>query len=291
MAALLLMPFLVPIPGELERMRGLRSLGVLAHFFLPAILTIVLYRRGRWRGSILGAATVAFVLSAGSELLQIFVGRHPRLPDALVDLAGVVTACGWLLRGERRAGLARLVLLLGMAVLLIKLHALPGFFLAEWQVQRRFPLIADFESGIEMGIWGHNEKGHGRYDRWIGPTDDSIVLRLRAAEHHEHPGILARGLPRDWRGYGTLRFRARGFEGTPARIVVRLDDFSGRKDGVSVQIGFRLETGWKDFRVDLDSLASTASRPFRLDDIDSLLLYLNDVNGNVTVLIDDIVLE
>ena len=53
-ALLLIVPFLVPIPGSLERMHVLRSLGVLAHFSLPLVLMLVLYRVGPLRGRLWG---------------------------------------------------------------------------------------------------------------------------------------------------------------------------------------------------------------------------------------------
>lgn len=291
-AALLLIPFLVPVPEELERMRALRSLGVFAHFGLPAALTVVLYRGGPLRGSVLKAGAAAFLLAAGAELLQVFVHRHPRWQDAGIDLAGVVTAAGFVVwrRDGRRVALAWA--LVGLAALTVKMHRLPGFFLAERAALERFPLIADFETGLEMFLWDRNVTGHGSYER--GPDPDGgagRVVRLSASPHHRFPGILARGLPRDWSGYDRLVFRVRQAEGAPCRIAVRLDDFASRHDGLGVGRGFDVGPAWRTCELDLASEAASASRPFRLDDIDSLLLYLGRVQDDVVVLIDDIHLE
>ncbi len=290
-AFLLLIPFLVPVPESLERMRGLRSLGVLAHFVLPGMLAVVLYHRGKWRGSILKAGLAAFVFSALTEIVQAYVGRHPRFLDALVDLAGVITAGGWLLYRRDRRALAWACMLLGLVIIPIKLYTLPGFLLAERLAVQRFPVIADFETQTEMWLWGHNERGHGRYSRWADPTAGSMVLKLTGADYHYYPGILARGLPRDWSSYESLCFRVKLLDGSPCNIAIRLDDYASRKDSVAVQRSYRLEGQWQEHRIDLADLAVSSERPLRLDDIDSLLLYLFDVTGRVTVLIDDIVLE
>jgi VanZ family protein len=290
-AFLLLIPFMVPVPENLERMRGLRSLGVLAHFTLPGVLAVFLYHRGCWRGSILKAGAAAFIFSALTEFVQAYVGRHPRFLDALVDLAGVVTACGWLLYRRSNGVLAWTCIVLGMCIIPAKLYTVPGLLLAERLAEQRFPLIADFETQKEMWLWDHNDQGHGHYSRWADTTDDSMVLKLIGADHHYYPGILARGLPRDWSSFEYFCFRVKLLDGSACGLGVRLDDFASRKDSVAVERSFRLERHWQEHRIDLADLAISSERPLRLDDIDSLLLYLFDVTGEVTVLIDDIVLE
>ncbi|MBU1073209.1 VanZ family protein, partial [bacterium] len=116
-ALLLLVPFVVPVPGQLERMHVVRSFGVIAHFGLPFALVLLLYRYGPLKGSLGAAAVLAFLLAAGCEIPQLFVGRHPRLQDAGVDLGGVVSAAGLLLHLERGRRWALLIFLAGLAVL------------------------------------------------------------------------------------------------------------------------------------------------------------------------------
>jgi len=291
-AAALLLPFVVPVPETLERMRALRTLGALAHFGLPALLALVLHRHGPLRGSVLKAGAAAFALSALMEFPQALVGRHPRWQDALIDLSGAAAAAGLLAWRRDRRPAALAVALAAAAFMAVKMAPLPAFFLAERAALERFPTLAGFETGLEMFLWSHNDSGHGRYDRVPDPDDAANhVCRLRAAPHHRYPGILARGLPRDWSGYRRLTFRVRREAGPPCRIRVRLDDFASRSDGVGVERGFDVGPAWRTCAVDLAELAAGAPRPFRLDDIDSLLLYLGGVEDDVTVLIDDISLE
>ena len=291
-AALLLLPFVVPIPEELERMRALRSLGAMAHFGLPAALALVLHRHGPLRGSVLKAGAAAFALAAFMEIPQAFVGRHPRWQDAGIDLSGVLAACGWLLWHGRRAGYGLALCVAACGFMAVRMAPVPLFFLAERAAASGMPVVADFESRLGMFLWDHNDGGHGRYARIADPGQPgNHVVRLDARPHHVYPGILARGLPRDWSPYRALVFRARQVEGAPCRLAVRLDDFTSRSDGRGVQRGYDLAPEWRTFRVDLAELASRADRPFRLDDIDSLLLYLGGIQDGVAVLIDDIRLE
>ncbi len=290
-ALLLLVPFLVPIPDDFERMRSLRALGVLAHFGLPAALAFVLFRTGPLKGRLLLAGLSALGLAAGCELLQTFVARHPRWLDVGVDLAGVSMAVGWLAwrLGRGRIWIAASVA--GFAVLLSQTYSIPGFVLAEGRAAKAFPVLGDFESGLQMALWDHNQGGGGRYDR-VTLRDGSHAMAMRANADNVYPGAIVRGLPRDWTEYSVLTFRARLEQGAGTQLTVRLDDFDSREDTLWCGETFRLDEEWRSYSIDLvNASAQVSERPFRLDDIDSLLLYLTRVEDGVTVLIDDIVLR
>ena len=287
----LLVPFLVPIPDELERIRSLRALGVLAHFGLPAVLALILSRWGPLRGRLFAAGAVAFALAAGCEILQNFVPRHPRWLDVGVDLSGVVLMVGWIRWRERRDGRWLAACAVGVLVLVSQTYSIPGFLLAERQARENFPVLGDFETSTQMALWQRNEGGHGYFER-VRLDDGNHVLSLHAAPHHLYPGAIARGLPRDWSGYSMLSFRARLAKGTKAQLTVRLDDFASRADFLWCGRHMQLDEQWRTYDLDLEGAAAgVQDRPFRLDDIDSLLLYLTGVEDGVTVLIDDIVLR
>jgi len=290
-AALLLVPFVVPVPDDLERIRSLRMLGVLAHIGLPAVLTFVLYRVGPLRGRLIVAGACALVLASGCELLQTFVQRHPRWQDVGTDLVGVSVAVGWL---GRRVGGGRAygaLFVAGLAAVLYLVYSWPVYFMAERQAVRRFPLVADFETSTELALWDLNGQAHGSFGIQEQSEGDH-VLTVGVEPQDLYPGVIARGLPRDWSAYEILSFRARLERGAQARINIRLDDFASREDSLWCGEGFPLEAEWRTFEVDLKSAASDVEeRPFRLDDIDSLLLYLTRVEDGTTVLIDDIVLR
>lgn len=289
--ALLLLPFVVPVPADLERLRSLRGLGSLAHFGLPALLTLVLYRWGPVRGRLPAAAVAAVVLASSCELLQIFVARHPRLRDVGVDLAGATAAVGWILWRERSVRRGLWLLAAGVLVVCIDLATWPGFVVAERQAARRFPLLSDFETRIEMSMWGRSEVGGGSLSR-VPVAEGGSALLLEGDEDDPYPGALAIGLPRDWSGYDTLTFRVRILSGGVLNAVVRLDDYASRRDTVWCGESFRIGPEWTTCVMDLRAAADDVEeRAFRLDDIDSLLLYLGDARGDVAVLFDDITLR
>ncbi len=289
---LLLVPFVVPVPGNLERMTVLRSFGVLAHFFLPGVLVWLLLRRGPLAGRYLSALLVGAGLVAACELVQGFVGRHPRWQDALVDLAGAACIAAWLRwrEGGGRRWLHVAILLL--VVLPWQLRRVPAFWLGERLAAERFPLLADFETHRELALWGENEDEgrfglarldslHGRSALLVGEPGDTW------------PGIVMHGMPRDWSAYRTLVFSARRVEGVKRHLQVRLADFAARDDGRFLLQSVPLTDGWQTYRLALRTgwRDQGPDRPFRLDDMDALLFYIGRPDRRTVVAVDDIHLE
>ena len=288
---ILVVPFIVPIPGELARMRILRKMGETAHFLLPLLLTLWLHRRGRLAGRPFAAAAVAFLLIAGCEFLQGFVGRSARLQDAGFDLAGAAAAVGWI---RWRAGGSRfwLIALVVLASLVPwNLRRLPAQAYGEARVRARFPLVADFENRWERDAWSQNVRGDGGLE-FVEVPDRGGVMEIAGRPGDYYPGGVIRGLPRDWSRYRTLVFSARSVGAAGAVLGARLDDFVSRADGLHCGRVWRVGRRWTDCELDLASAAAgVEGRTFRLDDIDSLVLYLARMEGPTTVQIDDVRLK
>ena len=286
--AVLLSPFIVPIPDDLARRRSVLQVGQLAHVFLPLILTLALYRFGPLRGRIWASAFVALFLAAICELPQGLVGRSARLRDVGFDLAGAIAAAAWL--RLRNGGSRRWLLLLLAALALVPWHlrTLPGRVIGGMLAAERFPLIADFETEREMRLWALNENGDGTMRRIAAPGAGN-VLELGGEPGDYYPGAVLRGAPRDWSGYRLLVFDVRVAAGDSAVICARLDDFKGRRDTSWCGGFWRIGPEWKRCELDLPAAAAeVAEREFRLDDIDSMVLYLTGMEGPTIALVDNL---
>jgi len=290
-ALVLLLPFVVPIPEQLERMYLVRSLGVCAHFGLPFALVLLLHGFGPLKGRLGAVSVLAFLLAASCEIPQFLVGRHPRLQDAGVDLSGVVSAVGLLLhvRYGRRWGL--ILCLAGLSVLAYQLREYPGHVLGQRLARERFPLLADFEMDRELPLWSEKEDSGVSFGYEEHP-DGGRLLCFAGEPEDLWPGVVMRLMPRDWSGYGKLVFDARVEGPEPTYLWVRLDDFDSRDDDVWCGESFRLSAGWHRYELDLAAAAARVEeRTFRLDDIDSLLLSLGRVDRKTVVRVDNISLE
>ncbi len=290
-ALLLLVPFVIPVPGQLERMHIVRSFGVAAHFGLPFVLVLLLYRFGPLKGKLLAAAAVGFLLIAGCEFPQLLVGRHPRWQDAGVDLAGAASAAGWLLSRERGRARGIVLFVAGLAVLTYQMWEMPGFLRGELLARERFPLLADFEDRREEALWDEN-RDSGVSFAFEDRPGGGRLLSFAGDPGDVWPGVSLKGVPRDWSAYRTLAFEARVAGDEQAVLSIRLDDFRSRADAVWCGESFRVDGDWRRYEMDLPAAAAgVAERTFRLDDIDSLLLFLGRVERTTVIQLDNISLE
>ena len=289
---LLILPFVVPIPEALDKIYVVRTFGSLFHFVLPGLLVAFFHRFGRFRGRLLPSVLLAFALSAGAEIAQSLVGRHPRLIDAGVDLSGALFAAGVISYRGGRPRAVYIPLLLFLAAVPWLFWKVPGNIVARRDAADRFPLIADFDTRTDRVLWDLGSNGGGRFgfaDRRDGPGQ---VICIFGGPRDPWPGVAMHGIPRDWSGWDKLVFEAVIAEGGPARLAVRLDDYQGIKEKTWCVTRVDLDRTWRRYEIDLRDLAAgLESRIFRLDDLSLLVLYLVDVETDVTVCIDNMTLE
>ena len=272
---LVLTPFFLPIPVGLRRHPAFGAMGDRAHIPLLFAITLLLHWRGPLTGRITAAALAAVVLGAAIEGVQILVGRSALLADWLLDLFGIGMAVSWLL--WRRHGLRRYlapgVLLVVVAV--AQLHFLPGVIAARLEAQRRFPLLADFETRWSDRLW--SKTYDARTTLVAADPEHGTVMHIAGDPPSRWPGVNLRWSPPDWTGYRWLVFEARTVAPTAgeSRFGVRLDDWHGRRDKDWYATSFVAEPQWRTFTIDVIA-ARTArlERPLHIDDMDLVLFFL-----------------
>ena len=233
--AILLIPFLVPIPVVLRRHPVIGSLGDQLHTVLFCCATFMLYWKGPLTGRLLRTSIAAVVIGIAIEFLQILVGRTPLLHDVLLDMVGVGLAVSFVQwRGYgRRLGLVTLIALL--VSIPVQLHKLPLIVAGQYAVQDKFPTLSDFEGKAELALWS------GRYGGEIAPVrepDGNTFLRLTTGPSDRWPSLRMGLFPHDWTGYTrlVLRVRHRTAGVDSLKFTVRLDDFASRR-GKHVGLG------------------------------------------------------
>ena len=193
---------------------------------------------------------------------------------ALPFLLGIGMAVSWLLwrRHGRRRYLAPGVLLVVLAI--AQLHFLPGVIAARLEAQRRFPLLADFETRWSDRLW--NETYDGRTTLVATDIEHGTVMHIEGGPPSRWPGTNLRWFPPDWSGYRWLVFEARTVAPTTGeeRFAVRLDDWQARKDKDWYATSFVAEPQWRTFTIDVIA-ARTArlERPLHIDDMDLVLFF------------------
>ena len=292
---LLLAPFLVPIPRALRHHTVIASLGDQLHTVLFCGMTFLLYWRGPLTGRLVPAAATAAFMGGSIEFIQILVGRTPLVHDFLIDLVGIGIASGYILwRGHgRRAGLALCIALL--ITIPIQLRNLPFIVVGQYEVQDKFPVIADFEGRWEHTLW---EATHGAEARIVRENADATagrsvnhVLRLSTAPSSYWPGAAMRRFPPDWTDYTYLSLRVRQQPASLDTLVfnVRLEDFAGHRDSDWAIVRFRATSDWQTFDLPLADLRMEYShRRLDLRDMEQILIFLSRPERDTVLEIDDI---
>jgi hypothetical protein len=269
-----LIPFFIPIPAELRRHPAIGAAGDRVHIPLLFAATLLFHWRGPLAGRITASAMAAAILGAAIEGLQITVGRSALLADFGLDLLGIGMAVCWLL--WRRTGRLRHLVLGGMLVLvaLVQMHYLPGVIAARFEAQKRFPLLADFETRWSDRLW--SETYDSRTELVATDTAHQIVLHLWGGPSASWPGVNMRWFPADWSGYRWLVFQARTAAPSEGEMTfgLRLDDWRGHRDKDWYAIRCEAGPRWRTYAIDLAAARTRRlDRPLEIDDMDLILFY------------------
>lgn len=289
--ALVITPFFVKVPVALRRHPAISPLGDQFHILLPAIIVLLIYWRGPLRGRLWMAAGAAMVAGAAVEFLQPLFGRSGLLTDFLLDLVGIGIVVGLILwKGHRRRrGLALMCVLL--AFIPAQLYYLPGVIAASYQARHTFPLISDFESGLEHWIWSSNYKTPRRFLQVPdGPHGPTGVLRTTGGPPDGWPGVKMRRFPHDWSAYRALEFDVRVVAAAADSVPmsIRLDDYVGTHDNLGARLGFFATRQWRTVRFDLaEARLTDDSRPLDTSDMELILVYLPRPAVSVTYELDN----
>lgn len=283
---LFLVLFFVPLPDELKRWRWLYIPSDLVHVPLLGLLAWGLQARGPLRGRPWTAAALTVGVGLVIELVQSVTGREMSLVDLALDASGAGLAVCWVRRRAWPA--AALVAALALCLALPVGHLWPEWRLiaAERLAARRFPLLDDFESRVEVANWRPNHRGRLRR---VPRAEGGHALSITGAPPEIYPGASLNGFPRDWSGHRRLEWDARVTNADSVRFIVRLDDFAARRDGAWLAARFTAGRDWRHFVWEpTAAFGRKPSRAPRRDDMDGLTIYLARPVVPVTLEIDNL---
>ena len=188
--------------------RSLREAWNLGHILLFALLIFWMQRHWLWYqkrqviSKIAIITAITLFLSVVIELIQYFFAKGiPDLGDVRRNFAGALLAFVFtqsLSRNWLRHGLKIFVLIW----VLMEIIPTGRFLYDEYRAQRQFPVLADFESDLELTRWSGDHlfqrseekaaSGHSALQITFGTT--------------KYSGISLNHFPGDWSGYDTLRY-------------------------------------------------------------------------------------
>jgi hypothetical protein len=297
LAPVLLVLSLVGGPGAYapRSIKHVWDLGHVIAFLLWAWLPAQL--SPTWRRQPVGlqvAVIMGFTLVAGVgiEWLQGGLQRSGDWQDLARDGLGAALALGFLppYRSRwpafcRRTGRSALAAL-GLLALLPLTLALTDEILA----RRQLPLLAGFETPLEMGRWSgsaartRDRQVHCR-GRW------SLRLELRPGRYS---GVSLSHAPGDWERYASLQMALFNPHDEVLEVTVRIHDRQHRNTSPQLYHDrfnrrFRLLPGWNRIEIFLAEVAAAPrDRSLDLADIAALGIFASSLPQPRTVYLDDI---
>lgn len=142
-------------------------------------------------------------LACGIEFLQTFLsGRIASLQDVLLGLAGGVLFLLWQVSCRMAGGWK--IFLRGCCAVISIVCLLPAMMASydEFQAWRDFPVLADFESPLELSRWGDNS----RLQRVRAPVASGRFAMQVALTVEQYSGFSLQYFPGDWRLARALRW-------------------------------------------------------------------------------------
>jgi VanZ family protein len=287
LAAILLIPFFLPIAQSLRRHPLIGSLGEQLHIPLLACLTLLIYWKGPLRGRLWLAAAAAAVLGAAIEVVQEMVGRSALFADWLLDLVGIGLVVGlvlWQGHGDRRGKWLLIALLI---LIPAQLWYLPFATVARYEARLTFPVIADFQGDHFRWMW--EATNYSQIDYPEADPDRGRVLRVEGGPPSRWPGASISHFPCDWTAHTSLVFEARAVGLEPdgqVRFGVRI------KDRTWATEDFFATGQWQTFTMPVAGReVLQGERVLDLSDVDGLLFFAMKPQAPFALEIDNIRLQ
>ena len=261
--------FIAPLSAYAPR--SLKHAWQLGHVGLFAIWTYLFLCSAAKKlkaGPLIALALLASLLLGFTiEWIQVGIGREFSLSDLLLDLLGCLLGiCLGLhqrlltIPATFKAGLFTLTALF----LLLATAPLAPILLDEFNMHRKFPVLADFSSELEGQRW----KGNVEIVQLASEAGPHAALRIGIDTRHYSGASLAH-FYRDWRGYRYLHLEIFNPDRDSIKVTLRIHDDQhygpGRGDYYDrYNRQFVIEHGWNSIRIELSDVAG-AARERRID--------------------------
>ena len=197
--------------------------------FALAMLDAIRYFRGKvGPPSVVLVWISVFATGCAVEVVQGWTGRSPNWRDIEADALGATAfLLGAMLTG-RRSQPARLVGWIGVAILLLMASIPAASVLVDSLYQQsEFPILASFESDLELSRWVFDECRAERSGAHVTRGASSLRLDLGPGTY---PGAAMVHLIKDWSGYHRLEFDVYLDNEAPLDLIIKIQDDAAGKD-------------------------------------------------------------
>jgi VanZ family protein len=237
---------------------------------------------------------ICFVAGVFIESIQFFIGRQAGWQDILRNILGGLSALAFF----RRPKSANTQLLdikfkvIVTALLCIQLYPLLVTLADEQMARKNFPLLADFESKLELNRWSSNGNitldksftAHGGYSARIELTTD------------KYSGASLNFLPNNWKGFDRVLFSIYLPDNSPLLITTRIHDQQHQQGDYLYNDRFqqrtRLQPGWNSIAINLsDVILAPKTRQMDIKNIANINFFASNLKQSRVIYLDNLRLE
>jgi VanZ family protein len=241
----------------------------------------------------IGAMGPALLLGVIIEMIQKrYLDRTADLNDIIKNMIGCAFALTFL-TPVRHHTKPYYLLFLKIGILILVIAEFLPFAQAitdEWIAKEQFPALGTFETPFETTRWDPiNSKL--RVSRDIKSQGKaSLRIDLTATKYS---GATLEYLPRDWRGFASIRFDLYNPQKFPLKMICRINDFEHNRNGYHRQDRFNqtmmIEPGWNRFKIPMERVQNAPkNRRMNMTEIESFAIYAYQLNRPRTIYLDDL---
>jgi hypothetical protein len=280
-----------PLPFKSREMHALMDLAHAPVFglFALALLDAIRYFRGKTRTTSVVVVWISVVaIGCAVEVVQEWTGRSPSWMDIEADALGATAFLIGAMLSGRRSQSFRLVGWIGIAMLLLMASIPPGSVLVDSLYQQsEFPILASFESDLELSRWSFDECRAERSGTFATRGESSLRLELGPGTY---PGAAMVHPISDWSGYSRLEFDVYLDNEAPLDLIIKIQDEAAGKD---YRDRFHqiepLRPGSNTIRIDLTRVQlAPPNRLLDLTHIELFQLFSLRLDHAVTIYLDNI---
>ncbi|MES2822916.1 MAG: hypothetical protein V4732_04890 [Pseudomonadota bacterium] len=266
--------------------RSLWDCGHIVFFAGIVVIARTKFNIAGWRPFIV-VSLIAVAVGGVIEVIQAHTGREGNWQDLLNDVAATWLALLWLQKSNLWIWAGRV---LAMALLMPPVTTV---FFAAWaqlHAERNFPILANFESSIDLHGW----KGNVERTKAVQSSGDySLKVHLNT---EKYSGAAFSEFHNSWQGYTTLAFDLYNPESRPIELVIRISDLrhelgdNDRTDRFNKKL--HIAHGWNRVDIPVATIQQAPStRKLEMDSITSIVIFSTRLPIAQDIYVDNILLK
>lgn len=282
-----------PSPYSTPLFRSLWDCGHIIFFAGIVIIARTKFNIAGWQPFIV-ITLIACAVGGAIELIQARTGREGNWQDLLNDVAATWLALLWLQKSNLWVWAGRV-----LAIALLMPPVTTVFFAAWAQLhaQRNFPILANFESSIDMHGWKGNVERtkaiHRSGDYSYNSGDYSLKVHLNT---EKYAGVAFTGFYNSWHGYTTLSVDLYNPESQPIDLVIRISDLKHELGNNDLTDRFNkklnITQGWNRVEIPVATIQQAPStRQLEMDAITSIVIFSMRLPIAQDIYVDNILLK